>query len=499
MFFDIALTAADRRRHRAACPGVAGRRRCTASSPSSNKSAASQQPCLPILVAPAACSARHRGEPFAAAHWRRQLKLSKAWLYGVLALGVLALQACGGSSTGDAQVRVVNATRSHAAIDLSLNGAVDVADIPRNAASPYTSVSASTLNFEVTDSGAETALASAAITLTKSQAYALLVYEDNGVVKTSWIGETNAAPPAGTAGVHVLNLAPDAGAVDVYVTAPGVPLAGAGAPSFTLAASAGPTATPVLPVAAGSFELRVTAGGSPTDIRADIPSLTLAAGQVVDVVLTPTIGGGLIDAATLVQQGDYAATPNTHARVRLAAGVDGGQVVAALNGVPLEPGAVSPFVGNYVTVPAGSATGTVTVAGNAAAVPPIMLAPGGDDTMLIVGTPATAVVTVLGDDNHAPASTGNVELRLVDGTSGSAAGLSLTADFALVQQNVLPGSAGAYAAVAGDTGMQLQVSSPLSSTPVYQAAALNIPAGGVYSVFVLGDAASPTTIVRKDR
>lgn len=427
------------------------------------------------------------------------MKPIKVWWYGVLAVAVLALQACGSSGSGDAQVRLVNATRSHVSIDLSLNGMIEIPDVLQNAASPYTSVSASTLNFEVNDSGAVTALASPALTLTKSQSYALLVYEANGVVKTSWIGETNAAPTTGTASVHVLGLAPDAGALDVYVTAPGVPLSSVGAPSFTLAASAGPTATSVLPFAVGTYEVRVTASGSPTDIRGDIPSVALADGQVVDIVLTPTVGGGLVDAATLVQQGDYSATPNTNARVRVAAGVGGGQVVAGLNGVAVEPGAVSPFVGNYVTVPAGSATATVTVDGNAAAVPPITLVAGSDNTMLVVGTPTTAVVTVLADDNHAPESASNVNLRLVNGTSGANAGLSLTADFTLVQQNVLPGAAGDYASVAGDNSMQLQVSSPLSSAPVYQASALNIPAGNVYSVFVLGDVASPTTILRKDR
>ena len=65
--------------------------------------------------------------------------------------------------------------------------------------------------------------------------------------------------------------------------------------------------------------------------------------------------------------------------------------------------------------------------------------------------------------------------------------------------NVAAGASSGYKGVTGNTSMRLEVSSSLSPTPISLQTALNIPGGGVYSIFVLGDPAAPITSVRKDR
>jgi hypothetical protein len=231
----------------------------------------------------------------------------------------------------------------------------------------------------------------------------------------------------------------------------------------------------------------------------DLPAVTLDDQQTAAVVLTPTLGGALVDAGVLVERGSYTGTYNTQARVRLVSGVASGVVQASLAGTVVEAGIASPAVGTYVTVPSGTETASVLVDGTAASAAPTTLAAGSDNTLLVSGTPASAQVTLLADDNHLPALGSNVAVRLVNGLSGGTVGLTMTVDFASVAGNVVSGSASPYATVAGDTNMRIEVDSPSTSTPLSLQTGLNIPGGGVYSVFVLGDVAAPVTQLRRDR
>ena len=56
-----------------------------------------------------------------------------------------------------------------------------------------------------------------------------------------------------------------------------------------------------------------------------------------------------------------------------------------------------------------------------------------------------------------------------------------------------------YAAVAGTTSALLEVYSALSATPLYAKSDLTLVAKGIYTVFVLGTAAVPTGLLRRDR
>lgn len=418
------------------------------------------------------------------------------------------LSACGGSgnSGGDAQVRLINATRSHPSIDLlttvtsssTSTSTRRISAVATNTASAFVSLAAGSYTVQVTDAGLQTALGSSGPTVAKESSYVLLAYESNGVVKAAWLGENDTLPSAGSSYLRIYDAAADAGALDVYVTAPTTDLATVASPNFTLSALSTPQSTAVLSFTPGSYRVRVTASGNRSDLRLDMPSVTLGDQQLQTLLLTPTVGGALVDGATLVQKGAYAATANGNARVRVVSGVPGTTVAASVAGTRVEAGVVSPSIGSYVTLPATSAAWTVTVNGNAASVPPITLAAGSDNTVLLSGSAAAATVSQLVDDNHAPTISTNANLRLVNALSGGSAGLSLAVDFGLLANNVTPGTASGYMAATGNTAMRLEITSPLSSTPVSLMTGLNIPGGGVYSIFVLGDSAAPTTTVRKD-
>lgn len=430
------------------------------------------------------------------------MNLLRKLLLGSGAALVLAFSGCGssgGSGAGTGNVRVVNATHGHANLDLLLAGVKQSGPVAIGSAGAYVGVAGGAQSVAVSDSGTVTALATVGPSIGDTSYYTLVAYESNGVVKASWLGENDTAPSSGTANLRVLNLAGDAGTLDVYITAPGVDLAGVGTPTFSVGATGSSPGTSFLAFTPGTYRVRVTAGGNKSDLRLDMPAVQLADQQIVTVLLTPTTGGALVDGGVLVERAGYTAALNGNARVRLVSGVPAGTVAASVGGTPVEPGAASPSIGTYVTVPAGSATWSVSVNGNAAAVPPLTLAAGSDSTLLVTGPAAAAGVTLVADDNHAPGSASSNNMRLVNALSGTGVGLSLTVDFAIAASNVLPGSGSAYKTVASNTNQRIEVTSPLSPAPLSLQTGLSLPAGGVYTVFVLGDIGAPVTAIRRDR
>jgi hypothetical protein len=249
-----------------------------------------------------------------------------------------------------------------------------------------------------------------------------------------------------------------------------------------------------------SWRLRVTAAGSKTDLRLDLPALALGSREVATLVLTPARGGTLVQALLLTQQGGITRLDSTAARVRVVAGVaSAGTVGAAVGGVALMNAVGSPAVGLYGLVPAGTQPVALTVDGVPVAAADVVLAAGGDFTLLVRGTPAAAVPSWLEDDNR-PAQDGtSARLRLVHGVADLATALAMTVDFVPAADGVLPGTASGYASFAATTTARLSVTAAGRPAPLFTAVDQRLDAGGVYSVFVVGPVAAPTGILRRDR
>src|SRR6185295_7441095 len=116
-----------------------------------------------------------------------------------------------------------------------------------------------------------------------------------------------------------------------------------------------------------------------------------------------------------------------------------------------------------------------------------------DATLLVYGNAATATATLITDDNHLPSATSNLKMRLLNGVTGAAQPLTVDAS------NVMPGSASSYSVVASSTAMRVDVLAAGSLIPIYSDPALSIPGNAVYTFFMLGDAAAPIPLLRRDR
>ena len=427
------------------------------------------------------------------------MRISLKWA-GVLLVAAL-LAACGGngSSSGSTNVRLVNATASHASITLLANAGAAISSTDRDSVSPYAGVPSGNPTLQVNDATTGTALVITAPSLAQSQHYTLVAYESGGTVKTTLFQEDTAAPGSGTASLRIFDAANDAGALDVYVTDPLVDLATLTSPTYSFGTTTSPTATTYVALTPGTYRVRVTGAGNSADLRLDIPSISLASQQLGTVILTPTTGGTLVNGAFLLQQGAYTAAANPSARVRLVAAVSGSATVSASAGATvIATNSVAPSVGGYVLVTGGSAL-AISVNGNSVGAPAGGLAAGTDSTLVVYGTPGSATASLVSDDNHLPSATSNLKMRLFNGLTGAATPLQLTADFSIVASSVSPGAMSAYSVVPASTSMRLEVTSPASTTPIYSESALNVPGNAVYTLFMLGDAATPLHLLRKDR
>ncbi len=282
----------------------------------------------------------------------------RMWLTRAAACATLVLTACGGSggSSGTASVRLVNATLTHSSLTLLANGAAAVSATGSDTVSGYVGVDAGSPTLQVNDATSGSALATLAPSVAKDAHYVVIAYESGGALRTTVINEDTAAPAVGTASLRVFDAATDAGAIDVYVTDPATDIATLTSPSFTFTSSTALQASTFLSVTPGTYRIRVTGSGNPADVRLDVAPVVLTSQEVAAVILTPTVGGTLVNGAALAQQGAYTAGRNTTARVRLAAAVGGSAVVSASAGtVSIGNNLVSPAVGGYVLVPSGAA------------------------------------------------------------------------------------------------------------------------------------------------
>ncbi len=418
--------------------------------------------------------------------------------------------ACGGNnnSSGTASVRLVNATLTHSSLNLLANAAIVGTATAVDTVSDYVGVTSGSPTLQVNDGVTAAALATISPSVGGGAHYVLVAYENGGVVRTTVIAEDVAAPAAGTASLRAFNAATDAGGIDVYVTDPAANIATLTSPTFSFSAATVIQASGFLSITPGTYRVRVTGAGNPADLRLDIPSVVLTSTGVASIILTPTTGGTLVNGAFLVQQSTYTAARNTNARVRVAAAVTNAALVTASSGTtPLATAVSAPAVGAYTLVPAGGPL-NISVNGATVAAPANVPTAGSDTTLLVFGPAGAATASLVIDDNHLPAVTTNLKLRLINGLTGATATpLTLDAAFAVIASNVPPGTASSYGVVGASSTLRLDVFSPSGLTGLFPALnSLPVPGNAVYTLFVLGNAdvavgiaGGPSALLQRDR
>jgi hypothetical protein len=437
---------------------------------------------------------------------KRDMKNFKWWsAVGMVAVG-LTLAGCGGSSSNSsAAIRVANATLTHPSLDLWVTNAITTATATAlNTVSAYVSAPSGAATLQLDDKGSSTGLAISTPTLAGGQHYTLLAYESGAtggsVVKMYPLPEDWTIPAqAGNTQVRILDFAPEAGNLDVYVSAS--PVAAGGTPAgYVGSFNASVAQAIVLSEGSGTYYVTVTASNNLADVRMLNMPVAVTSQQVATVSLTPASGGSLLDGSLLIQQGAFTTFRNTGTRVRLASAVPGAATVNATvttAGVtsPLD-GGVAPQFGSYTVIPSTS-TLNITVAGATIAAP-TGLVKGADMTLLVFGAPGSATASLIADDNRPPTNPALVKMRLINGITGNSSNvLKLIANGVALATGVAPGTASAYgsAGINSYGNVSLSLSSSLNSNliPPTALTAFTLNPNTTYTVFAVGDYSTAST------
>jgi Domain of unknown function (DUF4397) len=426
------------------------------------------------------------------------MKRRTALLGAGSALATPWLAGCGGGPGPDdagRRLRVLHANVDLGAIDVYLDNDRTSRGLPFGSVSGYKGVS-SGVRVEINPADSSSVLATVSPAANADKDYTLVAYGWAGGVKTLLLADDADDPDSGRFKLRVLHAAPDAGAVDVYLTGDNESLATA---TPVAAALAGNAVGSFVQRASGSWRIRVTGAGQAGDLRLDLSGQALARGQAYTLVLVSGTGGVLVSAVLVAQGGGAVSLPNPSARFRLVASVaDQGVVGAQLGDAALSSGLRSPAIGAYQLVKADTPL-TVTVGGTAVAGSPVSLAPGSDTTLLVTGSLAAPQVVVIKDDNRPPTNTANLKIRLVHGAASLAAAEGVL-NVNLSEVATAPfAAASGYGLLGAGTGFDIEATtSPLPPAPVLSDPDRALVAGAVYTVFLLSSGATAIGRINRD-
>jgi hypothetical protein len=141
----------------------------------------------------------------------------------LLAGGVLALSACGGS--GDkAKLRAMDATPQESEVDVSLDGNSFASNVAYGTASSYSSVGSGSHTVQFYPKGVATAYLDQTISLTSGDKYTVISANVLSIANALLLIDENSTPASKTAELRVVNASPALGTVDVYIVSPGTNL-----------------------------------------------------------------------------------------------------------------------------------------------------------------------------------------------------------------------------------------------------------------------------------
>jgi hypothetical protein len=421
------------------------------------------------------------------------------WAWGLGLATAALMSACGGGgSDSKAQMRLLNASIGYPSLDMAVDSSTVNSAVTYANVGSYADVNTGATGTEVQSNSVGSTLASTTPSLASGSHYTMIAYGAAGSVRTTLLQEDQEVPASGKSKLLILNLAPDAGALDVYVTGTTDSLDGASTSASAISAGSG---SGYLTFNSGTLRVRLTASGNKSDLRLDIPSITLPSAGVSTLVLTGSSGGVLVNGIQLIQQGATTNFLNSTARARLVAAVGGNALVAgSIGSTQLLPASTAPTIGDYQTLATGSTAPTIFVNGVQLQVSSFpTLAAGGDYTLMVWGPATSPQLTVLTDDNKLPTTSSAAKIRLINGVANTSAGLTLNVDYSALASNVLAGTSSTPTTTAATTSSLLTVNSPASATPIYSLSSLAIQANGVYTVFVMGDNSSMVGSLRKER
>jgi hypothetical protein len=420
--------------------------------------------------------------------------IMKKWLamFGIAAAALIA--GCGDDDDNNntqqakTKLRVLHASPDAPSVDITLNNLAYVTNVPFKAATPFSEVNAGPITIRVNGAGTQTTVINATPTLNANRNYTVIAANKLATIEPLIVDDDGVAPPAGQVKVRVVHGAPSAPSVDVYVTAPNAALA---TTTPTLSNVSFKGISNALTIAAGTYQIRVTATGSKTPVF-DSGSVPLAGGaDLVLVAVDQNTGSSPISLVGLTAD---PATPRIElvdARAKLRAvhaSPNAPNVDILLDNAVVAPNVPFKAVFGFADVPSGARNVKVNAAGTATTVinvTPTLVA-GRAYTAYAVGFLAN-IEALLAEDNLTPPASGAVKIRVIHG-SPDAPNVDVLANDNRVLTNVPFKGISDYLTVpAGTYTFKVNVT---GTTTTATQATVNLDGGRVYTALAIGSAAA---------
>jgi hypothetical protein len=350
--------------------------------------------------------------------------LSSRWLR-LSALGAIALltTACHDSNPpATTELRAIHASSDAPNVDVIVNGAKKLSNVPYETASSFLTIPAGTTSLAVNPTGTSTSVINTSAALTANQQYTAIVV---GLVASSapqgeqiqavLVEDPGNAPASGNVKVRVVHGAPGVPTVDIYVTAPGASLPDSPTiPGLAYTAVAPASGSKALEITGGAYEIRATVTGDQNKtVVFDSGSVSLPADADLLVTAIPASGVSPVGLLVAPAAGSAAVIADSRAAIRVGhlspnvPAVDVSLDIAGTSTSVLSLSNVAyPADSGYAIIPAGTYDAAVALASN----------------------PATAVLTLNGASLAANASTSVFAIGLLGGTGAQALQLAAFAD-----------------------------------------------------------------------
>jgi hypothetical protein len=186
----------------------------------------------------------------------------------LMLIAAFSLAACGGGDTNavpQAQLRVLHASPDAPNVDVYVDGAKVLANVPYPTVSQYLSVPAGQHRIQVDAAGTTTTVIDVSPTLAANDAYTAIAAGFLANIEALLATDETSAAASGQVRLRVIHASPDAGPVDILVNG-----------QVVLSNVAFGTISSYLSVPAGTYTIQVNAAGTST--TAITASVTLASG-----------------------------------------------------------------------------------------------------------------------------------------------------------------------------------------------------------------------------
>jgi hypothetical protein len=395
-------------------------------------------------------------------------------------------------SPGITKVQVLHGSPDAPAVNVFVDGAEVLGSVDYKAGSPALELEQGTYTIRVDGilpGDNATVIGPVDLDFAADTIYTIAAVNDVSAIEPVVISQADTGVSAGSARLFVLHGSAAAPQVDVYVTAPGADLtASAPVGSFSFKETIGPAE-----VAAGDYQVRVTAAGEPAAVVFDSGTITLNDGDDLTLTAVPNTSGGpaAVSLVALTGTGSLEIldvnTPTSFQVVH--ASPDAPAVDVVVDGGVLVPGLAFPDATGFVEVPGGTYNVAVTVAGNpgAVAIGPVDLdlASGVRYSILAVGELAAIEPLILDDDARRVATNAKVRIVHASPTASdvdiyvTAVGADINGEVPTLTDVAFKANTGFLSLPAGD--YDVTVTPTGTKTVAIGPATISIADGGIYT------------------